>query len=229
MEGASAELLRANALRDAFVYWQVTGGTPGEGDPVRSRARGKNTRPTVFGYCTAQPPLEAQTAPATKKVITLRDTRWELGWLKSISLMGNVLAARRADERGCDEAIFIRGGDESGHGGFVSEGLATNLMLALPMPGGGTELVTPALESAPMLSGVTRHLLCLWEPAIRQRPLPAEDLQRTTEIMHLGTTTMVSSVIEMNGRRLGDGVPGPQARRLLRVLVGGLKAGRDIE
>ncbi len=229
MEHASAELLAANKLRDAFVYWQVTGGTPGEGDPVRSRARGKNTRPTILGYCSPQPPLETQTVPATKKVITLRDTRWELGWLKSISLMGNVLAARQADQRGCDEAIFIRGGDETGHGGFVSEGLATNLMFAIPDKNGRTELVTPALDSAPMLAGVTRHFLCQWEPTIRQRPVPAEDLKRASEIMHLGTTTMVSSVIEMNGRRVGDGAPGPEAHRLLKILVEGLRGGRDIE
>jgi D-alanine transaminase len=225
----SEQLVHANALRDAFVYWQVTGGTPGEGDPVRSRARGMNTRPTVFGYCSPQPAIRTQLEPATKNVITCRDVRWELGWLKSISLMGNVMLAARADAARCEEAILLRGGDERGRGGLVSEGLATNVLLALPGASNSTELVTPSLESAPILSGVTRQILLKLEPRIIERPVRAEELDRAGEIMLLGTTTMVTSVTRIDGRAVGAGTVGPEARRLLRVLVEGLEAGRDIE
>lgn len=225
----TAELVKANNLRDAFVYWQVTGGTPGEGDPVRSRARGKNTTPTILGYCTSQPSLETQREPATKRVITRRDIRWELGWLKSISLMGNVMLAREAELAGVDEAILLRGGDDSGRGGLISEGLATNVMLALPDGRGGTELVTPALTSAPLLAGVTRHILLKHEPRFRERPLPAEDLARATEVMFLGTTTLVTSITQIDRRTIGDGTPGPEARHLLKVLLNAIQSGRDID
>jgi D-alanine transaminase len=224
----SAELVRANSLRDAFVYWQITGGAPGEGDPVRSRARGRNTRPTMFGYCTPQPSLDSQTVPATKRAITQPDLRWHLGWVKSISLMGNVLAARNADERGCDESIFIRGGNESGNGGLVAEGLATNVLLALPGREGKTHLVTPALDSAPMLAGVTRDILLRLDPTIVQRPISAEELSDAREIMLLGTTTMVTSIVQLNGKQIGDGTPGPESRRLLELLVGALREGKDM-
>lgn len=225
----SAELVKANNLRDAFVYWQVTGGTPGEGDPVRSRARGRGTAPTILGYCTPQPPLETQREPATKRVITRRDIRWELGWLKSISLMGNVMLARQAEQAGVDEAILIRGGDETGRGGLISEGLATNVMLALPDGRGGTELVTPALTSAPLLAGVTRHILLKHEPRFRERSLPAEDLIRASEVMFLGTTTLVTSITQIDGRTIGDGAPGPEARTLLKVLLEAIRSGRDMD
>ncbi len=225
----SADLCRANALRDAFVYWQITGGTPGEEDAVRSRARGHHTHPTIFGYCSPQPALESQREPATKKAITRRDVRWELGWLKSISLMGNVMMAAEADRAGCEEAILIRGGDERGRGGLVAEGLATNVLLALPDGNGGTELATPALDSVSILAGVTRDILLTLVPTIRQRPIRSEELDHALEIMLLGTTTMVTSITELDGRRIGNGEPGPQARRLLGALVRCLTSGQDIE
>ncbi len=220
----SAELCRANNLRDAFVYWQVTGGAPGEGDPPRSRARGKNTRPTIFGYCAPQPPMSMDAPPPTKRAMLVRDIRWEMGWLKSTSLMGNVICAHHADEQGCDEAIFFRDG-------LITEGLATNVVLALPSESEphGVELVTPSLESAPMLAGVTRQILLKVEPRLRERPIRVEELERATEVMFLGTITTVASAVLLNGRRIGDGTPGPQARALLKALVGAIQAGRDIE
>jgi D-alanine transaminase len=233
----SAELCAANNMTDAFVYWQVTGGTPGDGDPVRSRARGKNTTPTIFGYCAPQPPLTDQSVPPIKKAITLRDIRWEMGWLKSTSLMGNVVSAHRADDRHCDEAVFMRDG-------LITEGLATNVVLALPKESPerklrgmapdqphheDTELVTPSLDSAPMLAGITREILLKAEPRLRERPIKVEELDRATEIMFLGTITTVASAIELNGKKVGDGTPGPQARALLKTLIAAIQVGKDIE
>lgn len=233
-EGATDELLSASGLTDAFVYWHVTGGVPGEHDPLRSRVPGNGVMPTVFAYAEPRSGMETIVEPPTKKVITCRDVRWELGWLKSISLMGNVWAAKLAAEHGAEEAILIRHADGCGagdamHSGVVSEGLATNVVMALPNGAGGTEVVTPSLESAPMLAGVTRDLVVTWAPEIVQRRVSAEELERASEIMLLGTTTYVSSVVEMNGRTLGDGRPGPVSRRLLRVLKEGIAEGRDIE
>ena len=220
----SAELSAANNLTDAFVYWQITGGTPGDGDPVRSRARAKNTSPTIFGYCSPQPPLTSQSVPPLKRILTLRDIRWEMGWLKSTSLMGNVISAQRADERRCDEAIFFRDG-------LITEGLATNVVLALPNPRepDGVELVTPSLDSAPLLAGITRQILLKVEPRLHERPIRIEELETALEIMFLGTITTVASAIELNGQPVGDGTPGPHARALLKTLIAAIHEGRDIE
>jgi D-alanine transaminase len=228
---ASLELLKANGMREAFVYWQVTRGTPPAGEPVRSRVPARNSamRPTVFGYCSPQPPLDSITTPPTKRAITCRDIRWELGHLKSISLMGNVIAAMQADAAGADEAILIRpatrGGDLSQ--GVVSEGLATNVVLALPRDGGGHEIVTPSLESASMLAGVTRAVLLRAAPEIAERPVMASELSRASEVMYVGTTTLVTTITHIDGRAVGDGSPGPVAKRLLKVLVSTIKEGRD--
>lgn len=206
------ELLRANGTPDAFIYWQVTRGAPAPGQPVRTRTPVGPFTPTVFAYCSAQPPLAHYTTPPTVTVALRPDTRWLRGHLKSIALLGGVLAAMEAQEAGAQDAIMERDG-------LVTEGTATNVVLALPAAGGGVELATPSLESVSILAGVTRALEVEHGPRIVSRPVKVEELKRASEIMLLGSTSMVTSVVELDGRRVGDGKPGPEAHRLLRALV----------
>jgi D-alanine transaminase len=223
---ATLALLRANDLREAFIYWQVTRGTPPGGEPVRSRvpAPGSRMRPTVFAYCSPQPALASVTAPPTKRAVVLRDRRWELGHLKSISLVANVMAAVRAAEGGADEAVLVR---ERGGAELVTEGLATNVFLAVKGTGGGIEIVTPALKSAPMLAGITRGILLREVPGIVERAVRSSELVEASEVMLVGTTTLVSSVVELDGRRVGGGEPGPVAKKLLGALLGAIRDRRD--
>ena len=205
-------LLKANAMPDAFIYWQVTRGAPGPGQPVRTRTPQGPMTPTVFGYCSAQPPIERYTSPQTVTAVTRPDTRWSRGHLKSTSLLGGVLAAIEAQEDGAGDAIMVRDG-------LVTEGTATNVILALAGSGGRVELATPSLDSVSILAGVTRALEIEQGPGIVSRPVREGELARASEIMLVGSTSMVTSVIKLNGRAVGDGTPGPQAHRLLRALV----------
>lgn len=215
----SERLLAANFMLDAFVYWQVTRGTPGAGAPVRQRVPPKDMTPTVFAYCSAQPAVESCVMPVAKSAVTMRDIRWEMGRLKSISLMGNVWCAMHADAAGADDAILLRGGAE----GLVGEGLATNVVVVTREG----EVCTPALESVPILAGVTRAILLRERPEIRERAVRASELRDAREIMLIGTTTMVASVTRLDGRPVGDGTPGPVAFSLLRTLVDAIRSRRD--
>ncbi len=206
------ELLAANGLRDAFIYWQVTRGAPGPGQPLRARVPGGAMRPIATGFCYPTPALEACTVPAIKRVITARDTRWLRGAVKSISLLGGVLSAIEAHDAGVDDAILIRDG-------LVAEGTSSNVMIAVAGAGGEMRLATPSLESAPILAGVTRDLLLETLPRIEVRAITAGELLGASEVMLMGTLTMVTSVAEIDGRRVGDGVPGPASGALLRTLV----------
>ncbi len=205
-------LLKANAMPDAFIYWQVTRGSPGPGRPVRTRTPQGPMTPTVFGYCAAQPPIEKYTTPQTVTAAMRPDTRWHRGHLKSISLLGGVLAAIEAEEAGAADAIMVRDG-------LVTEGTATNVIVALPGAGGRVELATPSLESASILAGVTRALELEAGPGIVSRPVREGELARASEIVLVGSTSMVTSVVSLNGTPVGEGRPGPQAHRLLRALV----------
>lgn len=221
LEAMSLELLEANGLKDAFIYWQITRGTPGPGQPVRTRLL-KNARPTVFGYCTPTPTLEeCRRAVPTKSAMTVADTRWKKCHVKTTSLLGAILASIGADEAGVDDAIFVLDGR-------VSEGTSANLFAAIG-DGEGAEIVTPALDSAPMLAGVTRDvvLAAAREAGVRisERALSVDELSRASEVMLCGTLTMITAITKLDGRLLNDGRPGPAARRLHDLLIGGIAAG----
>ena len=207
MERVTRELLQRNHLRDAFVYWQVTRGTPTGESPVRARIPIAGQRPTVFAYASALPGVHEYTEPLACSASTVRDTRWLRGHVKSTSLLGNVLGTIEAIEHGADDAVFIRDG-------LLAEGTSTNVFVALD-----GVVVTPTLESAPMLGGVTRALLIESAPSIVQRPVTVEELHRAEEIMLVGTISMVRSVTRLDGKPVGDGRVGPSARGLLRALV----------
>jgi len=208
----SQALLKANNLADAFIYWQVTRGVPAPGQPVRTRILSGAIRPTVFGYCVGAPPLSSYTTPPIKTAITTPDLRWLRGRIKSTSLMGSVISAAEADEAGAEDAIMVRDG-------LAAEGTAANLFVAIPGPDGQTQIATPSLESVPILEGVTRDILLRAMPQIASRPVTERELLSATEVMLAGTMTMVTSIVILNGRPVGDGTPGPIARQLLQTLV----------
>lgn len=217
MDGLTRDLLKANDLRDAFIYWQVTRGVPAPGQPVRSRVLGGEMSPTVFGYCVPAPPLaeyDHDRVP-TKSAITTPDTRWHRGTVKSISLLGSVLGAIEGAEAGADDAIFVRDG-------VVAEGTAANLIAVIDRAG-TPEVVTPSLESAPILAGVTRDILLERPLGIIQRSLGVDELDCASEVMLLGTLTMVTSIVRLNGRVVGNGAAGSVAKRLLRELCLAIK------
>lgn len=222
LEAMSLELLAANGLRDAFIYWQVTRGAPGPGQPVRARLLKTDVRPTVFGYCSATPGLAAcrGTIP-TKSAMTVADTRWKKCHVKTTSLLGAIMASYEADAAAVDDAIFVSEGR-------VSEATSANLFAAV-RSGRGVELVTPALDSAPMLAGVTRDVVLAAARRtgvqIAERPLGADELARAEEVMLCGTLTMITAITKLDGRVLGDGRPGEAARTLHGLLIDAIAAG----
>lgn len=201
------DVCRANGLPDAFVYAQVTRGRPGPGQPLRSRTLAGDCQPTVFAYASAQPPLDSYAEPPTARLALVPDTRWQRGHLKSVSLLGNVLAAYDAGERDADEAAMHRDG-------VLTEACASNLIIVR-----GGRAVTPSLDSAAILEGVTRARCLELAPEIEQRPVAVGELHAADEVVLVGTTSIVTSAVRLDGRAVGEGRPGPFARRLLGLVM----------
>lgn len=199
-------LLEANASPDAFVYWQVTRGAPGSGDPVRQRLPSRMS-PTALAFVQPVPALSSLGEPAGKSCAVAPDFRWLRGHVKSIALHGNVMAAIEGAESGSEDVIFVREG-------IVAEASSSNVFALVD-----GRLVTPSLDSTSMLAGVTRSLLLDVMPEIETRALTERELREADEIMLAGTLTMVASVTRLDGRPVGAGRPGPAAHSLLRTLV----------
>ena len=135
--------------------------------------------------------------------------------VKSCNYLQNVLMKAELDMRGAD---FICSFDASGHlaeGPTENDGIVTaDGVLAFPRPdnilAGTTMLRCLAygenLAAKGLLSGVER------------RDITEEDMFAAREIIACGTTIHVVSVTEYEGRKIGDGRPGPVAAGLERML-----------
>ena len=210
-------LLEANEIGDAFLYWQITRGTPKPGHPVRARLAEPDIEPTVFGYCLGLPGVDDLREPTTCIAATVPDTRWHKGHVKSISLMANVMAAQAATDSEGEEAILIRDGR-------VSESCATNIFVVVRGRDGQAELCTPPLDDVSILPGVTRKIILELFPDARVRRITEDELHRASEIFLTGTITTVKSAVRLDGRPVGGGTPGPVARRVLERYAEYLRA-----
>ncbi len=201
-------LLEANELRDAFLYWQITRGTPKPDHPLRARIPEADIEPTVFGYCLPMPGVASLVKPTECSACTIRDDRWQKGHIKSVSLMANIIAAMDATSAGADEPLFLRDG-------MLSESSSTNVLVALPTTDGRTTLVTPPVGDVSILSGVTRKVLLEICPEVEVRMVAEAELYRASEIFLVGTMTTVRSVTTLNREPVGTGSIGPVAQRVL--------------
>lgn len=236
----AAEVCRVNNLTSAFVYFQITRGAPaaayGGPGPVRERvpegpvgAVGDARGPCLFAFATPFPAPETFTEPRCRTAALRDDHRWRLGHIKSISLAGNVLAALDAHRAGAEDAILVRRG-VNGKDDLVTESLAANVIVVTETG----EVVTPSLDSVPILAGVTRAILLEHAPTLNERPVHAAELPTAREIMICGTTTLVTAITHLDGRPVdggreagGEGGAGPVARQLLQTLITTILESRD--
>ncbi|RPI51160.1 MAG: hypothetical protein EHM56_09890, partial [Chloroflexi bacterium] len=146
-------------------------------------------------------------------IILVPDIRWTRCDIKAVSLLPSVLASQQAVERGAEEAVFHRDG-------AITEGAHTNFCALFD-----GVLVTHPPNNL-ILDGITRRVvlgLCagLGIPT-REAPIPVQELMSASEMMILGTTTEIKPVVEVDGRQVAGGRPGPVTRRLqaaFRALV----------
>jgi len=122
------------------------------------------------------------------------------------------LVAREARRLGFGEGIALA------TTGLLSEGAGENLFLVFD----GALHTPPA--SAALLDGITRHTLMTLAReagiAVVERDLPREYLYLCDELFMCGTAAEITPIRSVDGRPVGDGVPGPVTRRLQDLFFG---------
>ncbi|RKN64453.1 D-amino-acid transaminase [Paenibacillus ginsengarvi] len=197
------ELLKRERLEEGTVYMQITRG-------VAPRAHGfpaPGTKPVLMAYCGAvKRPVEAMAAGIS--AITRPDVRWLRCDIKSLNLLGSVLAKQEAVEAGADDVILHRDG-------IITECSASNLMIVKD----GVLLTHPANHL--ILNGITRAVVLelarkLNIPAI-ERPFTLQELTAADEAFLTSTIMEVMPIVRIDGSPVGDGLPGSITRKLQRA------------
>jgi D-alanine transaminase len=139
-------------------------------------------------------------------VITVPDLRWARRDIKSVALLAQVLAKQAAAEAGVAEAWMVEDGQ-------VTEGGSSTAFIVTR----DGCIVTRPLSHA-ILPGITRQaLLRLAEETqlrIEERPFTPEEAKGAAEAFLTSATSLVMPVVSIDGRAVGEGRPGPIARRL---------------
>jgi D-alanine transaminase len=197
------EVVRRNCVRDGMLYLQITRGVA-----RREHAFPIDTKPTLVMTARAVAPTKRRMLITTGvKVVTLPDIRWSRCDIKSVALLPNVLAKQKAKEAGAYEAWMIA------PDGTVTEGASSNAWI---VNADGTVITRPLGRD--ILGGVTRlqivNLARHAQIKVIERPFTVAEAKAAREAFVTSTTAFVAPVVEIDGFVVGDGGPGPVARKL---------------
>jgi branched-chain amino acid aminotransferase len=215
MEEAVLETVRVNRKEDGYIRLLVTRGEGTLGlDPASC------PRPSVMIIVADIQLYPAEYYERGIKLVTASTRRIPPECLdpriKSLNYLNNILAKIEARRAGALEAVMLN------TQGFVAECTADNIFvvkdgkLFTPAPAQG------ALDGITMrtVSGLAKERDIEFAASV----LTLYDLYAADEIFITGTGAEVMPVVEIDGRRIGDGKPGPLTSKLIedfRRLVAG--------
>lgn len=212
------EAVRRNGLTDAYIRVVVTRGVGDLGlDPHKCPAS------TVFIIADAIALYPASLYESGLRALTVSLRRTAVDALsprvKSLNYLNSVLAKIQANAAGMPEAIFL------GPQGYPIEATGENLFIVK-----GDRIWTPPLYLG-VLEGITRatviELAAREGQVVRQEPFTVHDLYVADECFLTGTAAEIVPVVEIDGRRIGDGRPGAWTRRLTAAFRRHVADGHD--
>jgi D-alanine transaminase len=201
--GFVAGVVERQSFEDQGVYFQVTRGVA-----KRDHAFPKSAEPTVFmmsNPLVAPPPALVEKGAAA---ITARDNRWLRCDIKSISLIGNVLLRQLSAEVDAVETILFREGK-------LTEASSSNVFVIK----GGVIYSPPKNEL--ILPGITYDVVVELAHAnklpLEFRAISEAEVRDADELWVTSSSKEVLAVVQLDGRTVGDGKPGPVFRRMFHL------------
>ncbi len=196
------ELIERNGREDGGLYIQITRGVA-----KRDHVFPKNTRPAlVMTVCGAKTPKTHEFKDGVK-VITQPDRRWARRDIKSVSLLGNILAKQEAYRAHVREALLLEAD------GKVNEGSASNVFIVTK----SGELVTHHADQN-ILGGITRDvLLKLAKKAkipVSERAFNIVEAKAAAEAFITSTSINVLPVVKIDDKLVGNGKVGEITKKL---------------
>lgn len=199
------ELISKNNVVNGMVYIQMTRGVA-----PRNHLYERNMQSVVTGF--AKPvSLDSIAASQSNGIQTYltEDIRWLRCDIKSLNLLGNVMAKRKAADYDCQEAIQHRDGT-------VTEGSSSNVFIVKD----GTLKTHPATNL--ILNGITRQLVLKIAQEIgvpfSEAAFSVEELLNADEVFITSTTMEVTPVIKLLGTKDQTYQIGPVTTKLQKTL-----------
>jgi D-alanine transaminase len=194
------DMFERSGKGDCMAYLQVTRGVA-----KREHAFPENGKATIFCMVSPFSRPDAHHREVGISVIGIPDVRWLHCEVKSVSLLGNVLAKQAAVDAGVDDVIQFRDG-------HMSEASAAN-----------TWLVKDGVLCAPVrdhfiLEGIRYAFLAELAAEVgvpfESRVITQQEVEQADELLLTSATKEVVPITTYNGKPVGSGKPGPVYAKL---------------
>ena len=199
------ELVHRNNLTEGLVYLQVT-----RGAADRDFAYPADAAPTLVLFTQEKRLVDSPAAETGLRVISIPDRRWGRRDIKTVQLLYPSMGKMMARAAGADDAWMVEDG-------AVTEGTSNNAWIVT-----GGRIVTRHLGNE-ILAGITRAAVLRFarevQMEVEERAFTLAEAQAADEAFVTSATTFVMPVVAIDGAAVGDGRPGPVARRLREVYV----------
>ncbi len=206
IEAIQKELINRNSVDEGLVYLQVT-----RGAADRDFVYPKDATPSLVLFTQVKNVLNDPLVEKGISVIMTEDIRWGRRDIKTVGLLAPCMAKMIAKQAGVDDAWMVEDGS-------ITEGTSNNAYIITP---DGT-LVTRHLGNE-ILSGITRKaVLKLAETQaikIEERPFTPAEASEAVEAFITSASAFVMPVVEIEGKPVGDGKPGPVTQQLRALYI----------
>lgn len=194
-------LARYTGPGDCMIYLQVTRG-------VAKREHGfptESCEPTVFCMVSPLARPEAYKREHGLSVVSMPDLRWLHCDIKSVSLLGNVLAKQFATDAGADDVIQFRDGR-------LTEGSSCNIWVVKD------GVLRAPLRDRYILEGIRyaflQELATGLDIPFESRVILEREVAAADELMTSSATKEILPITQFNGQPVGTGKPGPVYTKL---------------
>lgn len=203
------EIVARNGVEDGLVYLQVTRGNPGDRDFAFPDPA--VTKPTVVLFTQSKPGLaDSPQAKTGMRIVSIEDIRWGRRDIKTVQLLYPSMGKMMAKKAGVDDAWMVEDG-------AVTEGTSNNAYIVT-----GGKIVTRQLGND-ILHGITRAAVLRFaaeaQMAVEERPFTIEEAQAADEAFITSASAFVMPVVEIDGKAVGGGKPGPVSLRLREIYL----------
>ncbi len=203
LEQRVRDTLAHSGFREGQVYLQVSRGEAPRSHAFPNPAVTPNELIYVREY--DKDPY-AESREAGIRALIVPDLRWKRCDIKSLNLLGNVLASQAAAEANCDEAIMVA------EGGTITEGSHSTVFGVR-----NGALLTAPLDSN-ILPGITRKLVLELADRcgirVEEHPFTLTSLNTLDELFVTSTIAEVLPIVEIDSHTWKTASPGPVTRQL---------------
>lgn len=199
-----AKLIQKNHVKDASLYIQITRGA----GATRAHIPEEILTPTVFVACIA---LQKKTVDELRPgltAITMPDFRWHYCYIKSISLIANILALEHAHEAHAQATLFIRDG-------FVTEECMRNVFIVK------NNIIKTPIKDERILGGITRDVIIELAHKnnlnLQETNITEQELLEADEVFVSSSTKELVPIVNINGTLINKGHAGPIWEKLIKL------------